>query len=610
MEGRCKAGEKAWWGNGLVKEQGSDRIGAGSSSDQSQSAIVASKNFDSSCICATDGPRFISDFLTLSSYHPPTMRRVKIFSGTSHPALTEAICERLGNTPAKCVLKKFSNGETSVDIGTSVRDQDVFIVQSGSRNVNDSVMELLIMINACKGGSAKSVTAVMPYFPYSRQSKKKSHRGAITARMLANLLGVAGVSHIITVDLHASQMQGFFGQPVDNLIAEPLIARWIRTHVSNWKDAMVVSKNAGGTKRVTSLADALKLKFGMVTAHRKKPYPNPMADNSLLLNGSVLYGEIEVKGKVDIQIDGIAEENHFTRSRSPRQRTRAVNGSPRSQLPHRLIDGESNNVGGAASKLPERPRTPSSPRTRLQRAQTAPSTPIAYRSSEDEASGDESMDEQPPRQVTGRFIHGHIVDDDHPSPALSALTNSTATLPPTSNNRTSERSDSPANDPMASSFLSTVSSLRTTGDHALGGTFDAVAATSEDEEEGFKNPVFEHTITLVGDVRDRTVFIVDDMIDKSGSWIAAAETVRKRGGAKAIYCMATHGLFGGDCLDEMEKCDCIDKVVVTNSFPISEGNLRRSSKLVVLDLSNLLAEAIRRNHHGESISALFQHYDY
>src|SRR4051794_19172345 len=120
-------------------------------------------------------------------------------------------------------------GETSVKILTSIREKDVFVVQSGSSKTNDSIMELLILISACKGGSANKVTgsesphilcskltstAVLPYFPYSRQSKKKSHRGAITVRMLANLLTVAGINHVITVDLHASQMQGFFQCPV------------------------------------------------------------------------------------------------------------------------------------------------------------------------------------------------------------------------------------------------------------------------------------------------------------------------------------------------------------------------------------------------------------
>jgi ribose-phosphate pyrophosphokinase len=163
------------------------------------------------------------------------------------------------------------------------------------------------------------------------------------------------------------------------------------------------------------------------------------------------------------------------------------------------------------------------------------------------------------------------------------------------------------------SFMSTASSFRH-GDQrlpreqeALGGSVDA-AATSEEEEEDLKNPSLETTVTLVGNVRDRPVFIVDDMLDKAGSWIAAAETVVKRGGATKVYCIATHGLFGGDCLEEMEECECIERIIVTNSFPLEEGRAR-SSKLVQLDVSPLLSEAIRRNHNGESISQLFMHFD-
>lgn len=130
----------------------------------------------------------------------------------------------------------------------------------------------------------------MPYFPYARQSKKKSHRGAITARMVANLLNIAGVNHVITIDLHASQMQGFFKCPVDNLIAEPLLARWIRVNVPNWRDAVVVSKNPGGTKRVTSLADALKLSFGIVTTDRRR------AATSVPWNESAMFEQLRLDG--------------------------------------------------------------------------------------------------------------------------------------------------------------------------------------------------------------------------------------------------------------------------------------------------------------------------
>jgi len=130
----------------------------------------------------------------------------------------------------------------------------------------------------------------MPYFPYSRQSKKKQHRGAITARMVANLLHIAGVNHVITIDLHASQMQGFFKCPVDNLVAEPLLARWIRANVPNWKEAVVVSKNPGGTKRVTSLADALKLSFGIVTTDRRR------AATSVHWNESAMFEQLRLNG--------------------------------------------------------------------------------------------------------------------------------------------------------------------------------------------------------------------------------------------------------------------------------------------------------------------------
>ena len=177
----------------------------------------------------------------------------------------------------------------------------------------------------------------------------------------------------------------------------------------------------------------------------------------------------------------------------------------------------------------------------------------------------------------------------------------------------SDGDDDQIPDHMMSSFVSNASSLRRHGDsehaHALGGTYDA-AASSEDEEEDLKNPDLETMVTLVGNVKDRPVFVVDDMIDKSASWIAAAETVVKKGGATKVYCMATHGLFGGDCLEEMNACPYIDKIVITNAFPIPEYKQAQArDKLIIIGVDNLLAEAIRRNHHGESISQLFMHYD-
>ncbi|KAL2683046.1 hypothetical protein Neosp_007509 [[Neocosmospora] mangrovei] len=465
------------------------------------------------------------------------MRNTLIFAGNSCPVLTGQICENLGMLPASAELTKFSNGETSVRILTSVREKDVFVVQSGSSSINDSIMELLIMISACKGGSANKVTAVLPYFPYSRQSKKKSHRGAITARMLANLMGVAGVKHVITVDLHASQMQGFFKCPVDNLHAEPILAKWIRHNVPNWREAVVVSKNAGGTKRVTSLADALKLNFGIVTTDRKR-VSNMTASMIMRHFDHNVDSQPALESNRPLPNRG-AREPAPEREKTPKRDVTP----PRTSRIVTDLQGSPKRVNGSSARA-----------SNLSLAESADDnvTPPA-RSPEPSVDGEADYDDHKAHEVThGRLVQGRIVEDDFPS---------LIDPPP----------------------------------------------ISDEEDNALENPNAEHMITLVGNVKNRTVFIVDDMIDKAGSWIAAAETVIKKGGAKKVYCMATHGIFGGDSLEQLQACECIHQIVVTNSFPIDKDRVRNISKLVVLDLSFLLAEAIRRNHYGESISPLFQH---
>uniref|UniRef100_A0A8C5Z9N5 ribose-phosphate diphosphokinase n=1 Tax=Marmota marmota marmota TaxID=9994 RepID=A0A8C5Z9N5_MARMA len=157
------------------------------------------------------------------------MPNIVLFSGSSHHDLSQRVADRLGLELGKVVTKKFSNQETSVEIGESVRGEDVYIIQSGCGEINDNLMELLIMINACKIASSSRVTAVIPCFPYARQDKKDKSRAPISAKLVANMLSVAGADHIITMDLHASQIQGFFDIPVDNLYAEPAVLQWIRS---------------------------------------------------------------------------------------------------------------------------------------------------------------------------------------------------------------------------------------------------------------------------------------------------------------------------------------------------------------------------------------------
>merc|ERR1711934_1010179 len=228
-----------------------------------------------------------------------------VFSLSSHKDLSKKICDRLGLPHGKVEAKSFSNKETNIKIGESVRGKDVYIIQSGcgsvnasgnKQSINDNLMELLIMISACKTASASQVTAVMPYFPYSRQDKKDKSRAPISAKLVANMLSVAGADHIITMDLHASQIQGFFDIPVDNLYAEPAVLKWIRENIEEWKNACIVSPDAGGAKRVTAIADRLNVEFALIHKERKKA--NEVA-------GMTLVGD--VKNRVAILVDDMAD---------------------------------------------------------------------------------------------------------------------------------------------------------------------------------------------------------------------------------------------------------------------------------------------------------------
>lgn len=186
-------------------------------------------------------------------------------------------------------------GETNVTIAESVREDDVYIINTGCGAVNTALMELCIMIHACKIASAKRITAVIPLFPYARQDKKDKSRAPITAKLVANMIQKSGCDHVITMDLHASQIQGFFDVPVDNLYAEPSAILYIRTHF-DLADVVIVSPDAGGAKRATSIADRLGVDFALFHKERKKANE---------VSRMVLVGH--VKDKVAILVDDMAD---------------------------------------------------------------------------------------------------------------------------------------------------------------------------------------------------------------------------------------------------------------------------------------------------------------
>lgn len=191
---------------------------------------------------------------------------MKIFAGNSNRVLAEQICEDLEMHLGKALVSRFSDGEVRVEIGENVRGADVFVVQSGANPVNDHLMELLVMIDALKRASARRVTAVIPYYSYSRQDRKNKPRVPITARLVADLITRAGAHRILTMDLHAGQIQGFFDIPVDNLYASPILLPYIRENFNN--GLVIVSPDAGGVARARAYARRLKAGLALIDKRR------------------------------------------------------------------------------------------------------------------------------------------------------------------------------------------------------------------------------------------------------------------------------------------------------------------------------------------------------
>jgi ribose-phosphate pyrophosphokinase len=192
-----------------------------------------------------------------------------IFSGNSNPRLAEKICSYLDIPVGGAKVKTFSDGEIQIEVNENVRLKDVFVVQSTCSPVNDNLMELLLMTDAFKRASAKRITAVIPYYGYARQDRKVAPRVPISAKLVADLLTVAGVDRVITTDLHAGQIQGFFNIPVDNLFATPVILEYIRR---NFNDKLVIiSPDAGGVERARAFAKRLNADLAMIDKRRDAP---------------------------------------------------------------------------------------------------------------------------------------------------------------------------------------------------------------------------------------------------------------------------------------------------------------------------------------------------
>ena len=222
---------------------------------------------------------------------------IKVFSGNSNKALAEAICREMGTQLGDSEVGAFSDGENYVSIYETVRDSDVFVIQSTSSPVNDNLMELLIMIDALRRASAGRITAVIPYFGYARQDRKTKPRDPISAKLVANLITRAGADRVLTMDLHANQIQGFFDIPVDNLLGSPVFVDHFRAKFADCHDeTMVVSPDVGSVARARAFAQKLDMPLAIVDKRRQK------ANSSEVMN---IIGEVE--GKNVILLDDMVD---------------------------------------------------------------------------------------------------------------------------------------------------------------------------------------------------------------------------------------------------------------------------------------------------------------
>ncbi len=224
-------------------------------------------------------------------------KELKVFTGNSKPALAAGICRSLSKELGNSEAKHFADGECSISVYEPVRGADVFIVQSTCKPVNDNLMELLVMIDAMKRASAGRITAVIPYFGYARQDRKAKSRDPISAKLVANLITKAGADRVLTMDLHAAQIQGFFDIPVDNMMGAHLFANYFISHFGKGNDqVMVVSPDVGSVARVRTFAHKLEMNMAIVDKRREK------ANQSEVMN---IIGNVE--GKTIILLDDMVD---------------------------------------------------------------------------------------------------------------------------------------------------------------------------------------------------------------------------------------------------------------------------------------------------------------
>jgi ribose-phosphate pyrophosphokinase len=484
---------------------------------------------------------------------------------------------RLGIQVTPCICKKFADQSIDYRIGASVRDEDVFVLQTGNSpylDPNDCLMELLIIISACKTASARRITAVIPSFPYSRHDKKDKSRAPITAKLVANMITVAGANHVITMDLHASQIQGFFDIPVDNLTSEPSVARWIRTRLPDYRNSIIVSPDAGGAKRATSLADLLGVDFALINRNRKREQNRRIR-------------------AFQRQQQGLSTQSSYSDLRS------GVNTPMSSSF---IVDHTDPTLMSSHDRLQK---------TSGNSANRSASNTL--RSVNDELDALTLDEQQQIRSGSGsaRFQHHHQHHHHHhPASNTGGIDTSFSGHRESSPSSVQSKGTLPNGVHIGDrgEYLMydenghRISTNGGKGSHEM--TTSSNSSQQELTKEEMEDPEETKMEILVGDVKGKVAILVDDMVD-TGKTLALAAKTLKEAGAKEVYAHISHGLLSGKAT-ELLRVLSLERLIITNTIPNLEKLRESNGKLEIMDISAVVAESIRRTHNGESISLLFQ----
>ncbi|TKR59528.1 hypothetical protein L596_029186 [Steinernema carpocapsae] len=421
-----------------------------------------------------------------------------MLTGNSHPQLANLLCDRLGISLARINVYKRSNSETAVDIAESVRGKHVFILQSSSKDVNNDLIETLVLIYACKTSSAKAITVVMPFLPYSKQCRML-RRSAITMKLVADMICKSGATRLVSLDLYKKEIQGFFSIPVDNLRASPFLLQYVRENILDYRNAVIVAKSPGVMHKATSYADRLRLAV------------------------AVIHGEDNKDRE-----DGLVEDG--------RQSPPLL--SPTFECP--------DPIGETEEKSPRK--------------------------------------EMP--MISEK--HTEFFLPKSPSPDL------TGTSPTAAMTRTRAVSSTVFGE--AKEAIKQLQRVRTVSSSSMAPNVSYELFPVQVAKE-------KPQMTVIGDVKDRIAFLVDDIIDEVQPFVSAAD-ILKRNGAKKVIVLATHGLLSADAPALLEN-SCIDQVIVTNTVP-HEMQKSQCHKITTVDISLMLCEAVRRIYHKESMGVLFK----